>query len=245
MEIRVVLADICGVVVDAVVTAGNSALVGGSGVNGAVHAAAGPELLQSPDVHNKYYNAHGAAWEVAYDAGPGFVGSVVGLIPTDATRAYAEAVEEQKADWQQWYGADVDGESYRNSKEITERAALIAGGATAAVRGGLRRSVGESAEDAATAVKTSVDRSFQFPGGGRNGAKVKSFTGPPSMVARGAVPGRIYVTDENGHVILDITRDRTKPVLHEQGFERGMDRKQAPTAQELAWIDELWGVVDD
>lgn len=47
MEIRVVRGDICGVVADAVVTAGNSSLVGGSGVNGAIHAAAGPELLRA------------------------------------------------------------------------------------------------------------------------------------------------------------------------------------------------------
>lgn len=47
MEIQVVRGDICTVTVDAVVTAGNRSLVGGSGVNGAVHAAAGPELLQA------------------------------------------------------------------------------------------------------------------------------------------------------------------------------------------------------
>lgn len=45
MQIEVVRGDICDVVVDAVVTAANSRLVGGSGVNGAIHAAAGPELL--------------------------------------------------------------------------------------------------------------------------------------------------------------------------------------------------------
>lgn len=47
MEIRVVRGDITTVDVDAVVTAANHRLVGGSGVNGAVHAAAGPELLRA------------------------------------------------------------------------------------------------------------------------------------------------------------------------------------------------------
>lgn len=45
MRIELLRGDVCVQDVDAVVTAANSRLVGGSGVNGAVHAAAGPELL--------------------------------------------------------------------------------------------------------------------------------------------------------------------------------------------------------
>ena len=45
MKIEVVLGDITKQDVEAIVTAGNSSLRGGSGVNGAVHAAAGPRLL--------------------------------------------------------------------------------------------------------------------------------------------------------------------------------------------------------
>ena len=45
MRITIVRGTIVDQPVDAVVTAGNSALRGGSGVNGAVHAAAGPRLL--------------------------------------------------------------------------------------------------------------------------------------------------------------------------------------------------------
>jgi O-acetyl-ADP-ribose deacetylase (regulator of RNase III) len=45
MQISVLRGDICTVPADAVVTAANRRLVGGSGVNGAVHAAAGPRLL--------------------------------------------------------------------------------------------------------------------------------------------------------------------------------------------------------
>ena len=44
MEIQVVRGDIVHQPVDAVVTAGNRSLRGGSGVNGAVHAAAGSRL---------------------------------------------------------------------------------------------------------------------------------------------------------------------------------------------------------
>ena len=47
MTITVVLGNITKQPVEAIMTAGNSALRGGSGVNGAIHAAAGPRLLQA------------------------------------------------------------------------------------------------------------------------------------------------------------------------------------------------------
>jgi O-acetyl-ADP-ribose deacetylase (regulator of RNase III) len=47
MEIEVVHGDICAVEVDAVVAAANEQLRGGGGVDGAIHAAAGPELLEA------------------------------------------------------------------------------------------------------------------------------------------------------------------------------------------------------
>lgn len=45
MDIKVVIGDMTQVEVEVVVTAANRYLAGGGGVDGAVHAAAGPRLL--------------------------------------------------------------------------------------------------------------------------------------------------------------------------------------------------------
>jgi hypothetical protein len=92
--------------------------------------------------------------------------------------------------------------------------------------------VGKAAEaaNAGSKVLPKTSKEFQFPGAGRSGAGVKNFVGPPNTIARGASPGRVFVTDGEGRVVFDVTRDRVKPVVPGQGFIPGDGRKLTPTS---------------
>jgi len=70
--------------------------------------------------------------------------------------------------------------------------------------------------------------------GGRDGSKVKDIVGPPNSAIPSASGDRIYITDDKGRVVWDVTGDRTKEVVPGRGF----GRKREPTDQELDLLDK-------
>jgi O-acetyl-ADP-ribose deacetylase (regulator of RNase III) len=92
-RIRIERGDITSIAVDAMVNAANSALAGGSGVDGAIHRAGGPTLMQELDVIRA--REGGCATGSAVVTGGGklpakFVFHAVGPIYRDGRRGEAE-----------------------------------------------------------------------------------------------------------------------------------------------------------
>jgi hypothetical protein len=73
--------------------------------------------------------------------------------------------------------------------------------------------------------------------GGRSGQLVKNLTGPANSVLKGTGRYRIFITDDAGKVIWDITPNRAKSVIHGKGF----GPKKLPTQEQLNLINKLWG----
>jgi RHS repeat-associated protein len=73
--------------------------------------------------------------------------------------------------------------------------------------------------------------------GGRSGQLVKTLEGPANSVVKGGSEGRIFITNDAGKVIWDITKDRAKSVIPGQGF----GPKIAPTQEQLNLIKQVWG----
>jgi hypothetical protein len=111
-------------------------------------------------------------------------------------------------------------------------------GVDAAIALLLHKTVGQKGKgEAAFAETPRLRPDVMLEGAGRSGQNVKSLTGPANSVVKSAGPGRIFVTNAQGQVILDITAARVKPVTPGVGF----GSKRPPTLEELELIKQLWG----
>lgn len=102
----------------------------------------------------------------------------------------------------------------------------------------LQKTLGKKGKGkSAVAQKPKPRPDVSLQGAGRSGQNVKFLTRPPNSVVKSVAPGRVFVTNAEGQVILDITAERVKPVTSGEGF----GEKRLPTAEELDLIGQLWG----
>jgi hypothetical protein len=111
-------------------------------------------------------------------------------------------------------------------------------GVDAAIAVLLHKTIGKKSSSKAPVAERATPRpEVSLSGAGRSGQNVKFLTGPPNSAVKSEAPGRVFVTDSQGQVILDITAERVKSVTPRQGF----GEKRRPTPEELDLIRQLWG----
>ena len=78
--------------------------------------------------------------------------------------------------------------------------------------------------------------------GGRSGELVKNLVGPEQSVVKGGQKGTIFITNDKGQVIIDITKDRVKYIIPGKGFDKtiGNKGKINPTNEHLELINNVW-----